>query len=223
MEINKEQLLQLKSGENEYKQFYIDKNYDHSESIFEHIQQTVDLLIKEIDNNTPVEELHAFLRKRFLKMGWHKFLEDMEYVRPNDPENKLHDAVNKSYYDRMAQAVGLDNFLEYAIKPSKRAASSAKSNHDLSKLDELEEFHGKEMVQQIKKAFEECLREIDSMKDSALEKELVIQHFKKLLDFITDDLDVYDTDDREAIAEVVEDCLIKYGFSDSDGMLGKYV
>jgi hypothetical protein len=223
MEINKEQLLRIKSGKNEYKQFYIDKNYDHSESIFVQISKTIDLLIKQIDSDTPVEELHQFLRKQFLKLEWHKFMEHMEYVRPNDPENQLHDEVNKSYFDRMAQAVGLENFREYVIKPPKRASSSVKSNHDLSKLDELEEFHGKRVVNQIKKAFEKCLREIDAMKDPALEKKLVIQHFEKLLDFISDDLDVYDTDDREVIAEVVEDCLIRYGFSDSDGMLGRYV
>lgn len=222
MEINREQLLRIKSGENHYKQFYIGKEYDHSESIFINISKAIDSLIKQIDQGTPAPELHEFLRKHYLKMGWHKFLEHMEYVRPNDPENKLHDEVNKSYYDQMAKAVGLDNFQEYVKKPKKSSSSAAKSNNEsLSKLDELSEFHEKEVVLQIKKAFKKCLKDIDSL--GTLEKKLVIERFEKLLDEITNELDVYDTEDREVIAEVVEECLIHYGFSDSDGLLGRYV
>lgn len=224
MKPDREQLLKIKNGPNHYDQFQREGFYDGwSESIFSHIKETVDLLINQIDKGDLPETMHAFLRKRFLKAGWDKFLYHMEYVRPNDPENRLHDEVNKLYYDQMAFAIGLNNFQDYLKKPTKSLSASLKAHkQELTKLDELAEFHGKKKVNKIKQIFTKHLNEINKSNEPVLDKTRVLSHFEKLLQEITD-MDIYDTDDREIIADIVEDCLINFGFDDSDGLLEKYL
>lgn len=223
MKLDREQLLKIKNGPNHYEQFQREGFYEGwSESIFSHIKETVDLLIKQIDKGESPEKMHAFLRKRFLKAGWDKFLDHIEYVRPNDPENKLHDEVNKLYYDQIAFTIGLNNFREYLKQPSKFLATGRKGlEQDLTKLDRLAEFHGKKKVNAIKQVFTKYLHEINASNERPLDKTSVLSCFEKLLQEITD-MDIYDTEDREIIADLIEDCLINYGMDDSGGLLDKY-
>ncbi len=224
MKIDREKLLLIKNGPNHYVQLQREGFFDGwSESIFAHIKEAVDCLINQIDKGESPETMHAFLRKRFIKSGWDRFLYHMEYVRPNDPDNRLHDEVNKMYYDQMAIAVGLNKFQDYLKNPSLSLSASIKAYKlDLTKLDELAEFHGKKKVDKIKQVFTKHLNEINKLKEPFLDKTSVLSQFEKLLQEITD-MDIYDTDDREIIADLVEDCLIDFGFNDSDGLLDRYL
>lgn len=224
MESDRQQLLQIKFGENHYKQFQ-KKGFDEdwSESIFSHIKETVDLLIKQIEKNETPESIHVFLRKRFLKIGWDKFLFHMEYVRPNHPDNKLHDEVNKSYYNQMAKAIGLDDFQAYLTKPSKIVNSLKQfQKESILKLNELTEFHGEEKVRLIKKAFQDCFKRLSEFKEAPPDKTTIITQFEILLVEIYN-LDIHDTEDREIIADVIEDCFLNYGYTDSGGILDNYI
>lgn len=223
-QVNLKLLQQLKSSENRYKSLYLNHEYDHSDSIFEHIIEVCDSLIRQIDAGVSPQLLHELLRMYYLKMGWDMFLKNMEYVRPNHPDNIKHDKINKFYYDQMAKAVGLNDFQAYLKKPNKIDDGILKKalTDGLYKLDDLEEFLGPENTQRVRQAFRNCFEDIFALSASMRKKRAILKRFGQLLDNIAE-LGVNDTEDREVVAETIENCLLILGISDSEDMLNKFV
>lgn len=223
MKPNRELLLRIRNGDNLYKQFFAGKSYDHSESIFSVVTKTIDQLIGKIDADAPLPELQEFVRYRFVKTGWNTFLRDMEYVRPNNPENALHDSVNKEYYRQIGLAIGLDDFEAYVRKPKSNLQTiSEEEKTSISRLKELSKCNDATIVAQTEDAFLRCFKKINSGKKKQLIKREVLRIFENLLQEVSA-IGITDTEDRELIAEIIEDCLISYGFEDSDGLLDTYL